>query len=220
VRDAGGSVLVHDLKSAKHALQIIVDQGEGRCGEFSDRAKEEKAHYFIFHELKTDKTRKWDTYNVRENPRTEDYHSRDIQLYHVSLAFDAAYCYLLLNIEHLWTIHEDSERKKLVFGNMYGLMLGVLAPLAKFLVTQSIGRGKVGGEAGAPCFEFYNFSASVKTPFQCVKKEIKDAITSYVDVTSETTDQAVDEDLGPQLKALLSIQTTIHGLLDVSTFQK
>jgi hypothetical protein len=84
VRDAGGSVLVKDLGSALQALKIIVEQGEGADGQFDDPAMEEMAHYYIFSQLKSDKTKKWDTYNVRENPHTVDYQGQDDRIYHVS----------------------------------------------------------------------------------------------------------------------------------------
>jgi hypothetical protein len=114
----------------------------------------------------------------------------------------------------------NDDRKKLVLGNMFGLMMGVLAPLAKFLVQQPI-TGGTQQENAAPCFDFYDFSSIPgSTPFQLVKKEFKDAIQSYVVVTAETTDQVSVNDFGPQLDVLLRIWNTVQGLLDLDTFQK
>jgi hypothetical protein len=85
VRDAGGSILVDDLTTAEAAIKIIVDQGEGaQEGQFDDPSDEEKAHYYLFRELKYDASKTWDTYNVRENPHTVDYQESNLQVYHVS----------------------------------------------------------------------------------------------------------------------------------------
>ena len=51
----------------------------------------------------------------------------------------------------------DQGRHKPVLGKLFGLMMGVLASLAKFLVQQPIGRK---GEAAAPCFGYYQLGKS------------------------------------------------------------
>jgi hypothetical protein len=103
---------------------------------------------------------------------------------------------------------------------MYGLMMGVLAPLAMFLVQEPISGGGAGSETAAPCFDFYDFGVKGSTPFQLLQKEFTDAIQSYVVVTAETSDQVSVEDYGPQLNNLLPIRATVAGLLDLSTFKK
>jgi len=65
----------------------------------------------------------------------------------------AAYCFkfLLRTIETLWDMEKDDTRHVLV---IYGIMMGVLAPLAQFLVQQPIG---LNGQNAAPCFGYYEF---------------------------------------------------------------
>ena len=83
VRDAGGSIIVTDLKTAIEAINLIVIQGEGSPGPYDDDDKLEKDHYDIFLDLKQgDST--WETYPVVENPVTSDYWSLDTRIYHVS----------------------------------------------------------------------------------------------------------------------------------------
>lgn len=95
-------------------------------------------------------------------------------------------------------------------------MMGVLAPLAKFLVQQEIGDK---GEHAAPCFSFYQFSKDT-SPLTQVQEEMQNAIDAYVDVTAETSDQVAVHDYGAMLEALLPIQATVNGLLDLDTFTK
>lgn len=97
---------------------------------------------------------------------------------------------------------------------MYGIMMGVLAPLAKFLVQQSIGEQ---GEVAAPCFGYYRFDES-KPALEQLQDEIQAAIQAYVNVTDETPDQVTVNNYGPCLQQLLPIQQTIDGLLDIDKF--
>ena len=110
-------------------------------------------------------------YPVVENPVTSDYWKLNKRIYHVSfasniiypiifnenlcqvsLAFDAAYCFLLRTIETLWYVDKEDSRHKLVLGNLFSVMMGVLKPLAQFLITKSIGKY---GRRAAPCFGYY-----------------------------------------------------------------
>ena len=84
VRDAGGSIIVNNLKTAKEAIDVIVIQGEGSPGPYDDPDKLEKDHYDIFVDLK-DGDATWETYPVVENPVTSNYWNLDKRIYHVSL---------------------------------------------------------------------------------------------------------------------------------------
>ncbi|KIJ40737.1 hypothetical protein M422DRAFT_32162 [Sphaerobolus stellatus SS14] len=217
IRDAGGSIVVTDLKSAQKAINTIVVQGEGEVSgrPFDDKDKLEKDHYDVFLDLQKGSD-SWDVYPVRSNPKTYQYYDEDRRIYHVSLAFDAAYCYLLLTIEKLWTIPNDDSRHKLVLANMFGIMMGVMAPLAKFLVQQPIGKK---GENAGPCFCYYQFTKG-KSALKQVQEEMQNAIDAYVDVTAETPDQVAVYDYGGKLETLLPIQVTVNGLLDLDTFTR
>jgi hypothetical protein len=132
------------------------------------------------------------------------------------MAFDASYCFLLRTIETLWYVEKESTRQKLVLANMYSIMMGVLAPLARFLVTQPIGSN---GKNAAPCFGYYEFKQDVSELKQ-VQDEMQAVIDSYLSVTKETADQVAVNDLGGMLEALLPIQVTINSLVDLKTFEK
>jgi hypothetical protein len=213
VRDAGGSVVVVDLATADKAIDIIVDQGEGNPGPYDDPDKLEKDHYDVFRDLQQGTTT-WDLYPVRTNPTTFGYWREDKRIYQVSLTFDAAYCFLLLTIEKLWTIKSDDERHKLVLGNMFGIMMGVLAPLAKFLVQQPL----MGGRVAAPCFGYYQFEKG--SALKQLQSEMQNAINAYVGVTAETSDQVPVTNYGPMLEMLLPIQTSVNRLLDLDSWEK
>jgi hypothetical protein len=99
---------------------------------------------------------------------------------------------------------------------MYGIMMGILAPLANFLTQQPLGRRK---EVAAPCFGYYRFVEGTSALKQ-LQGEMKAAIDAYVDATAETPDQVAVHDYGPMLEVLLPIQNSINGLLDLDTYEK
>ena len=134
----------------------------------------------------------------------------------VSLTFDAAYCFLLRTIETLWYIDNEDSRQTLVLGNLYILMIGVLKPLAQFLVTQPIG---LNGQCAAPCFGYYAFKMG-ESELKQVQDEMQVTIDSYLAVTAETQDEVAVVDYGLQLETLLPIQTTIQGLVELDVQNK
>lgn len=85
IRDAGGSVVVTDLKSANAAIDIIVHQGEGNPGPYDDPEQQEKDHFAIFEELKSSRRFQWETYPVFVEPKTYKYYLLSKQIYQVSL---------------------------------------------------------------------------------------------------------------------------------------
>jgi hypothetical protein len=219
IRDAGGSIVVKDLDSAIKAIDIIVIQGEGSPGPYDDPDKLEMDHYDVFLDLKEgDAT--WETYPVTENPVTSNYWSLDKRIYHVSLTFDAAYCFLLRTIETLWYVDKEDKRHTLVLGNLFGLMMNVLKPLAQFLITQPIGQD---GQRAAPCFGYYEFKKG-ESELKQLQDEMQATIDSYLSQTAETPDQVAVVNYGQMLETLLPIQTTIKGLVDLDlkaqTFEK
>ena len=94
-------------------------------------------------------------------------------------------------------------------------MMGVLAPLAKFLISQPIGPNS---QRAAPCFGYYEFNQK-KSELKQVQDEMKAAINAYIAVTEETPDQVAVHDFGGMLEALLPIQTTMNGLVDLESFE-
>ncbi|KAF8868017.1 ferritin-like-domain-containing protein [Gymnopilus junonius] len=214
-RDTGGSIVVTDLESALNALTLIVVQGEGSPGPYDDPDKLEHDHFDVFTDLKNGDA-SWEVYPVVENPVTSDYWKYDKRIYQVSLTFDAVYCFLLRTIETLWNVDKDDDRHKLILGNMYGIMMGILTPLAKFLVSQPIGPSN---QRAAPCFGYYEFKDG-ETELKQVQDEMQATINTYLKITAETQDQVAVHDYGPMLETLLPIQTTINDLIDLQTFEK
>jgi hypothetical protein len=134
----------------------------------------------------------------------------------VSVTFDAAYCFLLRTIEILWTVDKNNRRHKLVLGNMFGIMIGVLKPLAQFLFSQPIG---LDDERAAPCFGCYKFKEG-ESELKQLQDEMQATINAYLAVTDEAPGQGAVTDYGPMLETLLPIQTTINWLVDIQTFEK
>jgi hypothetical protein len=134
-------------------------------------------------------------------------------MFKVSRTFDAAYCFLLLTIEKLWTIGDDDSRKQLVLGNMFTIMLGVLGPLAQFLIQQPIGNE---GKVACPCFNYYDFGG--KSALSQLLEEMQTSLDVYLDTTAETQDQVAVVDYGKQIENLLSIQSTMSTLIDLDQY--
>ncbi|RUS35542.1 ferritin-like-domain-containing protein [Jimgerdemannia flammicorona] len=234
VPDAGGLVVVEDVKSAIAALTTIVREGEGSplnhgtehldealhhryrqelsrakenqklgtapgLSEYDDDKKLELSHYATFIHLKKKlKTKKhlWTVFPVPENPQSSQYQDEKIRT--VSLAFDAAYCYLLMTIETLWTVPDPVERQKIVYGSMYGTMMGVMAPLAEFLVRQPVGQN----QHAAPCFQYYQFTTS--TP----KTELQTLIQRALDLYT----QANAQNPASQLTVILTAVENLYSI--------
>lgn len=135
-------------------------------------------------------------------------------IFKVSRTFDAAYCFLLVTIEKLWTIDDGDARKQLILGNMFTIMLGVLGPLAQFLLQQPIGDE---GKVACPCFDFYDFHGKPELPQ--LQAEMQTALDAYLDVTEETPDQVPDVNYGLQIELLLPIQNTMSTLIDLDKYK-
>ena len=90
-------------------------------------------------------------------------------------------------------------------------MMGILKPLAQFLVTQPIGTE---GRHAAPCFGYYDFGKD-ESELKQLKDEMQATINSYLCVTAETPDQVPVTDYGSALETLLPIQTSIKALVEL-----
>ena len=134
----------------------------------------------------------------------------------VSLTFDAAYCFLLRTIETLWYVDKEDSRHKLVLGNLFSIMLGVLKPIAQFLITQPIGSDN---RRAAPCFGYYEFRKG-ESELKQLQDEMQATIDSYLSKTAETPDEVPVTDYGLTLETLLPIQTTIKALVDLDHLEK
>ena len=94
--------------------------------------------------------------------------------------------------------------------------MGVLKPIAQFLITQQVGSD---GRRAAPCFGYYEFKKD-ESELKQLQDEMQAAINSYLSQTAETPDQVTVTDYGQMLETLLPIQSTINGLVDLDHFEK
>jgi len=137
---------ITDQASALSGLKTIIEQGEGNLSVA-------ESHYEVFSKLYSDPD-SWKTYRVPTNPKTSAYNvGKDANPYiwKLSRSFDAAYCYLLQNIQRVWQTG-DIPTRRLLIRNIHALMNNVLNPLAELLIQQPWG---VNHGVAAPCFNFY-----------------------------------------------------------------
>src|ERR1700761_2042267 len=111
-----------------------------------------------------------------------------------SLAFDAAYCYLLLCIERCWATQDANARTNLVT-NMFTIMINGLGPLAMVFLSQT-SEGKV----AAPCFNYYPFDAGQE--LSQLLGQFKGAIAAWPS--------------GPVQKSLTDIYNSMGKLTDIN----
>ncbi|THG99020.1 hypothetical protein EW026_g3264 [Hermanssonia centrifuga] len=172
--------VVKDLETALKAMTTIVDQGEGSVGN-------PDSHYHVFLDLYK-KRDTWDCYPVGKNPTTESFKDNDY-VYRLSLAFDAAYCYLLRTIDMCWEnpkdakgntrqlTYEDKIRRQYLMRNIHAIMMDLLTPIADILVQQPFNDT----QNASPCFDFYHLPQDSKVSqeqglFDGITEELKKAM--------------------------------------------
>lgn len=94
---------------------------------------------------------------------------------------------------------------QLVFSGMFQTMMGVLAPIAKFLVTQECSPGV---RAGA-CFNYYAFQpGSTVKQLQALMKE---ALNEYLPKEHQKT----PPNYGSQVNQLIPIEAVVNNLYEI-----
>ncbi|KDQ52191.1 hypothetical protein JAAARDRAFT_491778 [Jaapia argillacea MUCL 33604] len=172
---------VKNQDTAYTALQTIIGQGEGAVGN-------EEAHYQMFLDLYRKRT-DWTCWPVVESPTNEMYKNHPLIL-QLSLAFDAAYCYLLTTIEKTWQVEDPIVRRKLI-GNNHAIMIDILNPISNILVQQELNDDKK--ENAAPTFSFYPTHAHGDTDLAAEEllKAIKDHLTAAMKYASGDLKEAL-----------------------------
>ncbi|KZT69515.1 hypothetical protein DAEQUDRAFT_756890 [Daedalea quercina L-15889] len=177
--------IVTDKATALQALETIVDQGEGSIGV-------PDSHYSVFVEL-YQRRKEWDCVEYVDEPKTDDYKDNkvaysvsvldayaepltttDAIVWQLSLAVNAAYCYLLQTLDLCWHNGDRAARKQ-ILRNIHRIMIDILSPAAHVLVEQQVGTE---GKYAAPCFEFYPAGKDPLSPadlFTALKKELESA---------------------------------------------
>ncbi|KAM5533430.1 hypothetical protein V8D89_012868 [Ganoderma adspersum] len=182
--------VVVDTKTALQALETIVDQGEGSIGV-------PDSHYSIFVEL-YQRRKEWVCIDYVDEPHTASYKDKNEVAYHLSLAVDASFCYLLQTIDRCWAEGSAVKRTQL-FRNIHRVMVEILSPVAHVLVEQII----EGEKHAAPCFEFYPPDSQGKA---LGPKELYDGLAAELDrayqVAGPDTKSAIGK-IAFSLKALV-----------------
>lgn len=146
--DSGSLQQIDDIESACDAISVIVHQGEGLSDErWADPDHKELTHYHKLLLIADGKARLGSVRPVPTNPHTADYPA-DLQP--VSNLFNAAYRATYLALHAIFSADSDQGAN---VGRLYGLMTGVLAPAARYLVNTELPSGGV----AAPTFEWFDF---------------------------------------------------------------
>lgn len=146
--DSGGLMMIDDLESAIVAIEIIIHQGEGLSDErWADPSHQELTHFYKLKRIMDVPGELGSIRPVRRNPVSSDY-PEDIRP--LSDLFNAAYRHVYLVMAELFS--PGSDRSAGV-GRLYGLMSGVLSPLARHLVSLELEDGEFAG----PTFEIFRF---------------------------------------------------------------
>jgi hypothetical protein len=159
-------IIIKDNSSAQAAITTIAEQGEGSTKSLprpklpnDGRVLEPpppvalRSHFEVFEDLYNGP--KLDCHKFITNPKTSNLTTHTAHL--VLVACDAAYCYLLISIEKVWSASiEAAMRSSLVTNNLRNIMSKILLPLATFLSKQTYNdsgnRFKL-----APFFNFHEF---------------------------------------------------------------
>ncbi|KAF8201995.1 ferritin-like-domain-containing protein [Mycena galopus ATCC 62051] len=182
-------MIIDSIQSAEVALNIVIQQGEGSTGEPVKNTVQ--SHYQVFTELVEEHPLNcWD---VIENPKTSTFADQP-NIHSVMLLSDAAYSYLLLTIQTLWT-YEGISRQELVTNNIMNLMLTVQKPLSLFLVEQTLANGS---HAASP-FNLYKFRSPIEAHEELVQLA-DNAVASY-----------------PNVQELLNVRQKVRELIDLRT---
>lgn len=146
--DSGGLLLIHDLDTARTAIETVIHQGEGVSDEkYADPAHQELTHFYKFEQIAEGTSPLGSVRPVATNPRVVDFPE---PLRPLGDLTNAVYRYLYLTMADLFSPVPD---KSALVGRLYGLMSGVLRPLARYLTEQPIG----GGFTAGPTFEVFEF---------------------------------------------------------------
>lgn len=188
-RDGGGdSVVVHNLRSALTAMDIIVDQGEGVN---PDKASvpidpinptpglDELSHYAKFKRIRDEIEVIGVVKNVPVDPTVALFKDK-VDVVALADLFNAAYCYTLCMLDKLYTLPRHLEPEKPspryhLERTFIAAMGGLLYPIADLLTRTPLIRApfmtRFTTINAAPTFEYYDFAAEQKKSGHKTKKE-------------------------------------------------
>ena len=148
--DSGGLVMVHDLATAREACEIVIHQGEGVQDErYADASHSELTHYAKFLALADGTIPIGEVRPAIVDPALRTF-PEDVAA--VARFTDALYSYAFVVMDRLFGLH-CADRHETV-GALYGTMMGLIGPTARYLMTLDVG----GGEMAGPAFRFHEFT--------------------------------------------------------------
>lgn len=149
VEASGGLVTVDSVEAALTAAEVTIHQGEGvHEDRYADPLHRELTHYAKFVGIADGTVEIGEVRPLVVNPTSA---SMPDGVREVAELGNALYCYLFVVLDRLFAA-ECEDRHALV-ATLYGGMIGLLAPVCRYLTTMPADDGRVWG----PPFEFHEF---------------------------------------------------------------
>jgi hypothetical protein len=146
---SGGLIVIDSVETAFAATEIAIHQGEGvQEARFADPDHRELTHYAKFLNL-TDGT--VDIGSVVPLVKNPSIGAMPHDVAAVAEFSNASYSYLFVILDRLLA-RDQPDRHHLV-QILYGVMVGLLGPVSRYLTTKEAGNGEFWG----PPFEYYHF---------------------------------------------------------------
>jgi hypothetical protein len=146
---SGGLILVDSVETAFAATEVAIHQGEGvQEARFADPDHRELTHYAKFLSLADGTVDIGSVVPLVKNPAIGAM-PRDVAA--VAEFTNATYSYLFVILDRLLA-RDQPDRHHLV-QILYGVMVGLLGPVSRYLTTKEAGNGEFWG----PPFEYYHF---------------------------------------------------------------
>ena len=173
VGSSGGLLVIDSLASAGAALSTIVHQGEGVGDErYADPDHAELTHYAKFLLLDHDEAMIAGVAPAVHNPTVANLPS---DVAPVAALSDALTTYLYLVMDRLLSPVSDEHHHQV--GLLYGSMVALQAPVARYLMTLPISSGEVAG----PPFGFFEFDQPSQPEAQ-LRGMAHDVVRSHPDL--------------------------------------
>ncbi len=147
---SGGLVVVDSVETALAATEVAIHQGEGvQEARYADPDHRELTHYAKFMDLTDGTVDIGSVIPLVKNPMISAM-PRDVAA--VAEFSNAIYSYLFVILDRL--LAPDRPDRHHLVGILYGVMVGLLAPVSRYITTKPAGNGEFWG----PPFEYYHFA--------------------------------------------------------------
>jgi hypothetical protein len=146
---SGGLVVVDSIDTALAATEVAIHQGEGvQDARFADPDHRELTHYAKFLSLADGTVDIGSVVPLVKNPSID---AMPAGVAGVAEFSNAIYSYLFVVLDRL--LAQDQTNRHHLVAILYGVMVGLLAPVSRYLTTMAAGNGEFWG----PPFEYYHF---------------------------------------------------------------